>query len=48
MQYWYTSVPRTSMHLLLNSRLPRWLEGRKPKKNAFDYVDGISFEAVSR
>lgn len=45
MQYWDTGVPRTSMHLMLNSSFPRWLDGRKPKKNAFTYVDGISFEA---
>jgi beta-glucanase (GH16 family) len=45
MQYWNTGVPRTSMHLMLNSWFPSWLAGRKPKKNAHTYVDRISFQA---
>lgn len=45
MMSWNTSVPRTSMHLMLNSWFPRWLDGRRPKKNAYVYVNRIAFEA---
>jgi len=45
MQYWDTGVPQTSMHLMLNSWFPVWLDGRKPKKNAYTYVDRIDFVA---
>jgi endo-1,3-1,4-beta-glycanase ExoK len=45
MMSWDTGVPRTSMHLMFNSWFPRWLDGRRPKKNAYTYVDRISFEA---
>lgn len=45
MMSWDTGVPRTSMHLMLNSWFPRWLDGRRPKKNVHTYVDRISFQA---
>ena len=45
MQYWDTGVPQTSMHLMLNSWFPRWLDGRRPKKTAYAYVDRIDFVA---
>jgi endo-1,3-1,4-beta-glycanase ExoK len=45
MMAWNTGVPRTSMHLMLNSWFPSWLDGRRPKKNAYTLVDRISFEA---
>jgi endo-1,3-1,4-beta-glycanase ExoK len=45
MHYWDTDVPQTSMHLMLNSYFPRWLDGRRPKKTAYTYVDWIDFVA---
>jgi hypothetical protein len=33
------------MHPTLNSWFPTWLDGRKPKKDLYTTVDGISFEA---
>jgi endo-1,3-1,4-beta-glycanase ExoK len=45
MEYWDTGVPQTSMHLMLNSWFPAWLDGRRPKKNAYTYVDRIDFVA---
>ena len=45
MMSWDTGVPRTSMHLMLNSWFPRWLDGRRPKKNVHTYVDRIFFQA---
>ncbi len=45
MRSWDTGVPRTSMHLMLNSWFPRWLDGRRPKKTVYTYVDRISFKA---
>ncbi len=45
MRTWETGIPQTSMHLMVNSWFPNWLEGRKPKKNAYTYVDWISYEA---
>jgi beta-glucanase (GH16 family) len=45
MMSWDTGVPRTSMHLMLNSWFPRWLDGRKLKKNTHTYVDRIYFQA---
>jgi len=45
MRTWDTGVPQTSMHLMVNSWFPSWLEGKKPKKTAYTYVDWISYEA---
>jgi beta-glucanase (GH16 family) len=45
MRTWNTGVPQSSMHLMVNSWFPSWLEGRRPKKDAFTYVDRISYEA---
>ena len=45
MRSWDTGVPQTSMHLMVNSWFPRWLEGKRPKKTVFTYVDRISYEA---
>ncbi|HEX2740842.1 MAG TPA: glycoside hydrolase family 16 protein [Rubrobacter sp.] len=43
MSSWNTGIPQTSMHLMLNSWFPNWLESRKPKKTTYTYVDRISF-----
>ena len=32
------------MHLMVNSWFPTWLEGKRPKKTAYTYVDWISYE----
>jgi endo-1,3-1,4-beta-glycanase ExoK len=45
MRTWDTGIPQTSMHLMVNSWFPTWLEGRRPKKTAYTYVDWISYEA---
>lgn len=45
MRTWDTGIPQTSMHLMVNSWFPSWLEGKRPKKNAYTYVDWISYEA---
>ena len=45
MRSWNTGIPQTSMHLMVNSWFPRWLEGRRPKKTAFTYVDWIGYQA---
>jgi len=42
---WNDGIPQTSMHLMLNSWFPRWLDGRRPKKTAYTYVDRIGFAA---
>ena len=33
------------MHLMVSSWFPSWLEGRRPKKTAFTYVDWIGYKA---
>jgi hypothetical protein len=35
------------MHVMLNSWFPVWLDGRRPKKNVYIYVDRIDFVAQS-
>jgi beta-glucanase (GH16 family) len=45
MRSWDTGLPQTSMHLMVNSWFPRWLEGRRPKKTAYTYVDWIGYQA---
>jgi beta-glucanase (GH16 family) len=45
MRSWDAGIPQTSMHLMVNSWFPRWLEGRRPKKTAFTYVDFIGYQA---
>ncbi len=45
MRTWDTGIPQTSMHLMVNSWFPAWLEGKRPKKAAYTYVDRISYEA---
>ncbi len=45
MRTWDTGIPQTSMHLMVNSWFPRWLEGKRPKKTAYTYVDRISYKA---
>jgi len=45
MKAWNTGIPRTSMHLMLNTWFPTWLDGRRPKKTAYTYVDSISYTA---
>jgi endo-1,3-1,4-beta-glycanase ExoK len=43
MRTWDTGIPQTTMHLMVNSWFPSWLEGRRPKKTAYTYVDRISY-----
>lgn len=45
MRTWNTGIPETSMHLMLNTWFPTWLEGRRPKKTAYTYVDSIEYVA---
>ena len=45
MRSWDAGIPQTSMHLMVNSWFPRRLEGRRPKKTAFTYVDFIGYQA---
>ena len=45
MKTWNDGIPQTSMHLMLNSWFPVWLDGRKPKKTTYTYVDHIDFVA---
>ena len=45
MRSWDAGIPQTSMHLMVNSWFPGWLEGRRPKKTAFTYVDWIGYQA---
>lgn len=45
MRSWDTGIPQTSMHLMVNSWFPAWLEGRKPKKTAHTYVDWMGYES---
>ena len=33
------------LRLMVNSWFPSWLEGRRPKKTAFTYVDWIGYKA---
>jgi beta-glucanase (GH16 family) len=43
MKTWTDGLPRTSMHLMLNTWFPTWLDGRRPKKTVHTYVDWIRF-----
>jgi endo-1,3-1,4-beta-glycanase ExoK len=43
MTSWNTGIPQTSMHLMLNSWFPTWLDGRRPKKTTYTYDDRISY-----
>lgn len=43
MKTWNDGIPQTSMHLMVNSWFPIWLEGRKPKKTVYSQVDRIDF-----
>jgi endo-1,3-1,4-beta-glycanase ExoK len=43
MSSWDTGVPQTSMHLMLNSWFPSWLDGKRPKKATYTYVDSIDY-----
>jgi endo-1,3-1,4-beta-glycanase ExoK len=45
MRSWDTGIPQTSMHLMVNSWFPKWLDGRRPKKTAFTYVDWVGYES---
>jgi len=45
MRSWDAGIPQTSMHLMVNSWFPSWLEGKGPKKTAFTYVDFIGYQA---
>ena len=43
MTSWDTGIPQTSMHLMVNSWFPSWLDGRRPKKTTYTYVDWIYY-----
>jgi beta-glucanase (GH16 family) len=43
MQTWTDDLPRTSMHQMLNTWFPTWLDGRMPKKTVYTYVDWIRY-----
>lgn len=45
MRSWDTGIPQTSMHLMLNTWFPNWLDGRRPKKTTYTYVDSIGYTA---
>jgi beta-glucanase (GH16 family) len=40
---WNTGIPQTSMHLMVNSWFPNWLEGKSPKKTTYTYVDSMGY-----
>ena len=39
-------LPTNSMHLMVNSWFPSWLEGRRPKKTTYTYVDWMAYESL--
>lgn len=41
MKTWDDGLPTTSMHLMVNSWFPTWLDGRKPRTDKFLLVDWI-------
>lgn len=43
MKTWNDGIPQTSMHLMLNSWFPTWLNAKRPKKTTYTYVDRIDF-----
>ncbi len=43
MRSWNTGIPQTSMHLMVNSWFPNWLEGKRPKKTTHTYVDSMGY-----
>lgn len=43
MKTWNDGLPQTSMHLMINSWFPTWLGGKKPHRDAYLYVDSISY-----
>ncbi len=45
MRSWNTGIPQTSMHLMVNTWFPSWLEDRRPKKTTYTYVDWMGYEA---
>jgi endo-1,3-1,4-beta-glycanase ExoK len=42
---WDTGIPQTSMHLMVNSWFPAWLNGNRPKKTVYTQIDWIRFTA---
>jgi len=42
---WDNGIPQTSMHLMLNTWCPNWMNGKRPKTSAYTYVDRIDFAA---
>ena len=46
MRAWETGIPQTSMHLMVNSWFPAWLEGKRPKKTAYSYVNWIEYQPL--
>ena len=45
MRSWDTGIPQNSMHLMLNTWFPNWLDGRRPKKTTYTYVDSVGYTA---
>jgi beta-glucanase (GH16 family) len=43
MKEWTDGIPQTSMHLMVNAWFPSWLGGKKPRKDAYLYVDSIGY-----
>ena len=43
MRSWNRRIPQTSMHLMVNSWFPNWLEGKRPKKTTYTYVDSMGY-----
>lgn len=42
---WNDGIPQTSMHLMVNSWFPTWLNGKRSKKTAYTSIDHIGFVA---
>lgn len=43
MKTWTDGTPQTSVHLMLNTWFPGWLEGRKHKRTLYTLIDSISY-----
>jgi len=44
MKVFVTNIPQTSMHLLVNTWFPSWLEGRKQNHVAYNLVDYVGYK----
>ena|GEM_PF-2387675 len=43
MKTWTDGIPQTSMHLMVNTWFPSWLEGRKQKRAVYTLLDNVSY-----